>query len=126
MELWRVASQTGVAMSSGHGMPYSQRCYGRLVILTYSGVILPGVAVPQVLSTEQPFKKLVRMVERADVAGSAPSLSIACCAGPDPPPDHAIPVIWHNFFPIFFYVPGRLDTVPSAHSRSLASVGSCH
>ena len=37
------------------------------------------------------------------------------------PPDRAIPVLWHNFIRKF-NVPGRLDTVPSAHSRSLASV----
>ena len=38
-----------------------------------------------------------------------------------PPPDRAIPVLWQNFIRTF-NVPGRLDTVPSAHSRSLASV----
>ena len=38
-----------------------------------------------------------------------------------PSPDRAIPVLWHNFI-ITFNVPGKLDTVPSAHSRSLASV----
>ena len=38
-----------------------------------------------------------------------------------PPPDRAIPVLWQNFIRKF-NVPGRLDTVPSAHSRSLASV----
>ena len=36
-----------------------------------------------------------------------------------PPPDRAIPVLWQNFIRTF-NVPGRLDTVPSAHSRSLA------
>ena len=38
-----------------------------------------------------------------------------------PPPDRAIPVLWQNFIRTF-NVPGRLDTVPSAHSRSLAYV----
>ena len=38
-----------------------------------------------------------------------------------PRPDRAIPVLWQNFIRTF-NVPGRLDTVPSAHSRSLASV----
>ena len=38
-----------------------------------------------------------------------------------PPPDRAIPVLWQNFIRKF-NVPGRLDTVPSAHSRSPASV----
>ena len=38
-----------------------------------------------------------------------------------PPPDRAIPVLWQNFIREFD-VPGRLDTVPSAHSRFLASV----
>ena len=38
-----------------------------------------------------------------------------------PPPDRAIPVLWQNFIRKF-NVPGRLDTVPSVHSRSLVSV----
>ena len=38
-----------------------------------------------------------------------------------PPPDRAITVLWYNFIRKF-NVPGGLDTVPSAHSRSLASV----
>ena len=38
-----------------------------------------------------------------------------------PPPDRAIPVLWQNFIRTF-NVPGRLDTVPSAHSRALTSV----
>ena len=48
------------------------------------------------------FMNLVRMVERADFTGSEPSLSIVCCAGPEPitrsrnssamapPPTHAL------------------------------------
>ena len=38
-----------------------------------------------------------------------------------PPPDRTIPVLWQNLIRKF-NVPGRLDTVPSAHSRSLVSV----
>ena len=53
-------------------------------------------------------------------AGSEPSLSMACCAGPDPTTRSPIPVLWQNFIRTF-NVPGRLDTVPSARSRSLAS-----
>ena len=74
------------------------------------------------------FNKFSSNVCLGGFTGTEPSLSIAVLCSRflqivvlalTPPPDRAIPVLWQNFIRTF-NVPGRLDTVPSAHSRSLA------